>query len=54
MILLNIFEIIFCILMVVFVTIFTIAGIAMLIIKDTINNMIDFKGDKKDEQNRKI
>ena len=49
MILLKIFEYIFCVFMVVFATIFTIAGIAMTIIKDATNNMIEFKGDKKDE-----
>ena len=50
MILLKIFEYAFCILMVMFAAIFTIVGVAMAITKDAINNMMDFKGDKKDEQ----
>ena len=44
------FECILLILIVMFATIFSIIGVAMTITKDAINNMMEFKGDKKDEQ----
>ena len=49
MILLRIFEIIFCIFMVVFATIFTIVEIGIMATKDAVNDMMNFKGDKKNE-----
>lgn len=43
------FEYIVLILVVMFATIFSVIGIAMTITKNAINNMIEFKGDKKNE-----
>ena len=50
MFLVKAFECILLILIVMFATIFSIVGVAMIITKDAINNMMEFKGDKKDEQ----
>ena len=49
MLILRFFEIVIMILMVMFVSIFTICGIAISLTKNTINNMMEFKGDRKDE-----
>ena len=38
----------------IFIVIFTIIGIGITIIKNTINDMIEFKGDKKNEKSSKI
>ena len=38
----------------IFIVIFTIVGIGITIIKNTINDMIEFKGDKKNEKSSKI
>ena len=50
MLLVKLFEYIVLILIVMLATIFSIIGIAMTITKNAINNMIEFKGDKKNEQ----
>lgn len=49
MLLVKMFEYIVLILVVMFATIFSVIGIAMTITKNAINNMIEFKGDKKNE-----
>ena len=49
MLLVKILEYIVLILTVMFATIFSIIGIAMTVTKNTINNMMEFKGDKKNE-----
>lgn len=49
MLLIKIFEYIVLILIVIFATIFALAGIGMTVTKDAINNMMKFKGDKKNE-----
>ena len=49
MFIVKIFEYILLALVVMFAAIFSIIGIAMAITKNAINNMMNFKGDKKDE-----
>ena len=49
MLLVKIFEYIVLILIVMFAAIFSIVGIAMTVTKNAINNMMEFKGDKKNE-----
>ena len=50
MFLLKAFECIILILIVMFSAIFAIVGVAMILTKEAINNMMEFKGDKKNEQ----
>ena len=50
MLLVKILEIIVLILVVIFSTIFSLIGIVMAITKSAIDIMMEFKGDKKDEQ----
>ena len=45
----KIFEYIVLILIVMFAAIFSIIGIAMTVTKNAINDMMNFKGDKKNE-----
>ena len=46
---LKFFEIIIGILVVMFACVFTIVGVGMVVAKESISNMISFRGDKKDE-----
>lgn len=49
MFIVKIFEYILLALVVMFAAIFSIIGIAMTVTKNAINDMMNFKGDKKDE-----
>ena len=50
MIILRFIEIVIKILVIMFAGIFAICGIGMILTKDAVNSMMEFKGDEKDEQ----